>query len=406
MISTSEGSAASRLGGEPARFNTMERVQLEAKRRARELAAPSRRDERWRFADIKRANLPALDVGQPVAVDLQGLRGGVSCLSLTQAMERDAARVNRLLDNLRGPLGSDYFMAHALGSQQLSVQCLWVEAGVSLEEPVVLNRMFEAGEGTGSALTLVMVEPGASVSLLERLQGAVNSRGNLLLATGLDVGRGGRVAYVCSQELPRAMNLVQCAHLELNPEGYGELAWFNAGASWVRQEASAVLGAERATARLLGLNLVQGEDQLDQHTRQRHSQPHGTSDLLFKNAIFDQGKATFGGLIQVEEGAHYTDAYQSCRNLLLSDEAEANAMPGLEIHADQVRCSHGATTGRMDPEELFYLKARGIPEEAARQLITLGFACEVVDRVSHPQIREVLRERVEGVLRRRTFVGG
>lgn len=406
MISTSELSAASLFGGEPARFNIMEGIQLEAKRRVRELAAPSRRDERWRFADIKRANLEGLDVARPLATEVRGMQAGIVCLSLAEALERNPELVNRMLGNLRGPLGSDYYMAHAFSSEQLSTTCLWVEPGVRIEDPVVVDRSFRDEGGTGSALTLLIVEQGASVAVLERLRGAEKCQGNVLVASGVDVGAGGRVSYVVSQELPTAMNLVQCAHLDLARDSDGELALVNSGASWVRQEATAAPGDGGASGRLLGLNVVRGKDQIDQHTRQRHARPHGNSDLLFKNAIYDQGRVTFGGMIQVEEGAHFTDAYQSCRSLLLSEDAEVNAMPGLEINADQVRCSHGAVTGRVDPEELFYLKARGIPEEAARQLITLGFACEVVDRVSHPKIREVLRERVEGALRRRASVSG
>jgi Fe-S cluster assembly protein SufD len=119
-----------------------------------------------------------------------------------------------------------------------------------------------------------------------------------------------------------------------------------------------------------------------------------TSDLLFKNALDDGARSVFSGLIRVGREAHRTDAYQKVRNLVLSDEAEANSMPGLEILADEVRCSHGATTGQLDPEELFYLKARGIPDAAARRLITGGFLNEAVDRFSDAVVRDAFSTKV------------
>jgi Fe-S cluster assembly protein SufD len=115
---------------------------------------------------------------------------------------------------------------------------------------------------------------------------------------------------------------------------------------------------------------------------------------LFKNALDDGARSVFSGLIRVGREAHRTDAYQKVRNLVLSDEAEANSMPGLEILADEVRCSHGATTGQLDPEELFYLKARGIPDAAARRLITGGFLNEAVDRFSDAVVRDAFSTKV------------
>ena len=136
---------------------------------------------------------------------------------------------------------------------------------------------------------------------------------------------------------------------------------------------------------------------MDQRTLQLHEQPHTTSDLLYKNALYDQARTIFAGLIMVGDDAHFTDAYQTCRNLLLSDECEANAMPGLEINADQVKCSHGSTSGPITDEELFYLKARGINDKMARQLVTFGFVNEAISRLQHPALEEV----IEGKIHRR-----
>jgi len=128
---------------------------------------------------------------------------------------------------------------------------------------------------------------------------------------------------------------------------------------------------------------------------QDHASPHATSDLLYKNSLTDRSRNTFGGLIRVEPHAHFTDAYQTVRNLLLSDDAEANSMPGLEIMADNVKCSHGATSGQIDEDQLFYLLARGLPKSVAHRLLVIGFLEEVIERLDHPTIAPKLHKLIE-----------
>src|SRR3974390_2535311 len=147
-----------------------------------------------------------------------------------------------------------------------------------------------------------------------------------------------------------------------------------------------------ARSDMLAISVARREQEFDQRTLQDHLKPDTTSDLLYKNALHDQSRTIFSGLIKVEPGAHRTDAYQKVRNLLLSDEAEANSMPGLEILADDVRCTHGATSGQIDKEELFYLQSRGITPLVARQLIVFGFLNEVIDRLENAATKEKLRE--------------
>ena len=130
-------------------------------------------------------------------------------------------------------------------------------------------------------------------------------------------------------------------------------------------------------------------------TLQNHIAPRTYSNLLYKNALYDQSKTVFAGLIQVEQGAHYTDAYQKCRNLLNSDEAEAASMPGLEINADQVKCSHGATCAPISADELFYLKARGISDYESRKLIATGFIEDVIAKLENEALVRHLDDLIE-----------
>ncbi|HEY1084595.1 MAG TPA: SufD family Fe-S cluster assembly protein, partial [Prosthecobacter sp.] len=131
-----------------------------------------------------------------------------------------------------------------------------------------------------------------------------------------------------------------------------------------------------------------------------HKAPHATSDLLYKNALYGKSRSIFSGLITVDEGAHYTDAYQTCRNLVNSSEAEATSMPGLEINADQVKCSHGSTSSPISDEELFYLKARGISDGEARKLIIEGFLADVLARFGSSELLETLVARIDEKLER------
>jgi Fe-S cluster assembly protein SufD len=160
------------------------------------------------------------------------------------------------------------------------------------------------------------------------------------------------------------------------------------------------LVGQGARSDMLSVSLPIGEQIVDQRTLQRHKAPHATSDLLYKNALYGQSRSIFSGLIIVDEGAHYTDAYQTCRNLLNSNEAEATSLPGLEINADQVKCSHGATSGPISDEELFYLKARGISDSESRKLIIEGFLAGVVERFGNSELLDTLVARIDEKLER------
>ena len=146
---------------------------------------------------------------------------------------------------------------------------------------------------------------------------------------------------------------------------------------------------------MLALTVAQGAQEFDQRTLQSHQAPHTSSNLLYKNALLDQARTIFSGLIIVDPDAQKTDAYQSNRNLLLSDDAEANSLPGLEIQANDVRCTHGATSGHVDEEQMFYLESRGIPPVVARELLVFGFFEEVLNKLENEELHAVLRELIQ-----------
>ena len=145
---------------------------------------------------------------------------------------------------------------------------------------------------------------------------------------------------------------------------------------------------------MLAATVSDGTQEFDQRTLQDHVAPHTTSDLLYKNSLSDAAKTIFAGLIRVQPAAQHTDAYQKVRNLMLSDEAEANSMPGLEILADEVRCTHGATSGHVDAAEMFYLLSRGIRPGTHRAWLSQRSAPAVAGHPGHLQARRVARGQV------------
>jgi Fe-S cluster assembly protein SufD len=172
------------------------------------------------------------------------------------------------------------------------------------------------------------------------------------------------------------------------------------GGHFSRSESVSQLKGAGARSDMLAATVADGDQEFDQRTLQDHRSPETCSDLLYKNALYDEAKTIVSGLIRVEPHAHRTDAFQKVRNLILSPDAEANSLPGLEILADDVRCSHGATTGEIDADELFYMQARGIPKSDAYRLITFGFLNEVLERfpddATRDSLQETLRRRLEG----------
>ena len=169
----------------------------------------------------------------------------------------------------------------------------------------------------------------------------------------------------------------------------------NIGGSHYRSENQSLIRGEGSDVQMFSLSVTDREQEVDQRTLQSHLAPHATSNLLYKNALIDHSRTIFSGLIKVAEDAQKTDAYQSNRNLLISPTAEANSLPGLEIQANDVRCTHGSTTGQLDESELFYMLARGIRPALARELLVFGFFEEVIAQIENEELAANIRELIQ-----------
>ncbi|MDQ4124824.1 MAG: SufD family Fe-S cluster assembly protein, partial [Actinomycetota bacterium] len=177
----------------------------------------------------------------------------------------------------------------------------------------------------------------------------------------------------------------------------------NLGSKFARTQVESVLKGEGSFSEMLGLYFADSEQHFAQRTLQQHVAAHATSDLLYKGALKERSRSEYSGLIKVAKGAQGTDAYQANRNFVLSEDALAHSIPQLEIEANEVRCTHGATVSPVEEEHLFYLMSRGIDRVTAQKLVVFGFFGEVLDRIRVPQVREDLSHaiaaKVEGTQR-------
>jgi Fe-S cluster assembly protein SufD len=243
---------------------------------------------------------------------------------------------------------------------------------------------------------LVVAEEGSRFSLIEEYASAspdLAAYSNA--AVELFVEQGAKLEYVSLQNLSRGTWHFATHHARVERDA--ELDWV-AGGFGSRKGKTRIqndLAGQGATSRVTGAYFADGEQHLDYDTFQEHIAPHTTSDFAFKGALRDQATTVWRGMIRVEQEAQKTNAYQENRNLLLSKNAHADSIPGLEILANDVRCTHGATLGQVDREQLFYLMSRGLSRSEAERLIVRGFFQDVLDRIELEPVREALADALE-----------
>jgi Fe-S cluster assembly protein SufD len=325
-------------------------------------------------------------------------RAGVIFTTLSEALEKHSGRLREHFMTQSARLGSAKFAALHKSVVQAGT-FLWVPRGVEIHEPF---EVFHLVQGDWTAVfphTLIIAEDNSQVTLLEHFVSAnPDDRGLACGVNDLVLKPGSKLNYVSIQEWSAKFVSVQVNSTVVAKDSSALNLALNFGGRYSRLESISRMVDSGARSDMLAISVARDEQEFDQRTLQDHQKPDTTSDLLYKNALHDKSRTIFSGLIKVEPGAHRTDAYQKVRNLLLSDDAEANSMPGLEILADDVRCTHGATSGQVEPEELFYLKSRGIDDLASKRLIARGFLNEVVDRLPRAELCEYLHQQIEARL--------
>jgi Fe-S cluster assembly protein SufD len=387
---------------------------------------PVRTNELWRFSSVKNLSLDGYAVAPEFSGDASTLTGarefpnpagrivfgndsvltlklldpalkraGVIFTSLSHALEKHSDLLREHFMAQPARLGSAKFAALHKAVVQAGT-FLWVPKNVEIQAPFEVFHLVQGDLATVFPHTLIIADDNSRVTFLEHFVSAnPEHRGFACGVNDLVLKPGSKLTYVSIQEWSRNFVSVQVNSTIATKDSSAMNLALNFGGKYSRLESVSRMIDRGARSDMLAISVARGDQEFDQRTLQDHLKPDTTSDLLYKNALYDQSRTIFSGLIKVEPGAHRTDAYQKVRNLLLSDDAEANSMPGLEILADEVRCTHGATSGQVEPEELFYLKSRGIDDLSAKRLIAHGFLNEVVDRLPEGQLPEYLHQQIE-----------
>jgi Fe-S cluster assembly protein SufD len=379
--------------------------------------SPTRKNEAWRFANIAALNLasfvpaPAVSNEGRLIVASAGLARfsakmifannaliheeasklpeGVIFLPLEVAARDHEALFKKYFMAQPVELGSHKFAALHRGSVT-SGAFLYVPANTEVALPI---EIFHWVEGQGASVfphTLIVCGENSKVTVVDRFQSADGLAAFACGVNDLHLARGARLTYVAVQEWSRESLAFHLNSTIVDAGAISTSLTANFGGGFVRGESLSRLVGEGSRSEMYSINPVEGTREVDQRTLQDHVAPNATSDLLYLNALDDKARTIFAGLIKVQPGANGTDAYQKVRNLILSDEADPNSMPGLEILSDDVRCSHGATNGPVSEDELFYMQARGIRREAASRLIVNGFFNSLLEKIQDPELREHL----------------
>ena len=372
-----------------------------------ELPIPATTEEHWRFTDLKgfdpdafTANGQVLVPGTETMLELDA--AGLATVTESGVhIERAPEGVTfELLDEnhprLHELVGHDEkFAAHnaALWKQGLLVH---VPRGVVLEQPLYVRLANSVDGGSLFFRLLVIAEPESRFTLIEEY---TSSTAELAAYTNivseLFVEQGARLEYVSLQNLSRETWHFGNHHARVGRDA--ELDWVaggfgsKKGKTWIQND----LAGRGATSRVTGAYFTDRDQHIDYDTFQLHQAPDTTSDFAFKGALRDTSTAVWRGMIRVEPDAQKTNAYQENRNLMLSPTTHAVPIPGLEILANDVRCTHGATVSRVDREQLFYAMARGLTHAEAERLILRGFFQDVLDRIDLEPVREALSEALE-----------
>jgi Fe-S cluster assembly protein SufD len=415
--------ALSERQGEPA---WMRQFRLDAWKIYESLPMPTRQDEEWRRTDLRALKLDDIT---PFAEDAHGAKSllpasehGESFAGVLGLREGERVELS-LRDDLRGQgviftdlrsavrdhsdLVQKHFMTRCVPPSDSKFAALhaafwqngvflYVPKGVVVAEPfrVIVSAALHGAAGLSH--TLVVLDEGAQATLVEdAVSDATPEQGFSSRVVELILNRASVLHYVGTQRLGRAVYDFHTERVLLGRDTNATVQTIELGSRLSKGRVEAKLLGDGASVKLLGLYIADGKQHLDRYTLQDHRAASGTSDLLFKGVVTDQARSVFSGLIRVTPEGVKTAAYQQNRNLLLSRAARADSIPNLEIGANDILgCTHGATVGKVDEEQLFYLMCRGLSRVEATRLIVEGFVDPLVAEVPVAGLRDALRREI------------
>ncbi len=381
-------------------------MRAELLERYRALPLPTKADEHWRFTDLSGFDPDGFSANGATEIAAPETLLDVEAAGIAVVGEA-GIRIERAPDGIRfEPLVEHELLGTLVGSDEKFAAhnaALWehgllvhVPKGVVLDQPLYIRIANSVGDGSLFWRLLVVADPESRFTVIEEYVSAtpeLHAYSNA--AVEIFVGNAAKVEYVSVQSLSQATWHFASHHARVDRDA--ELDWVTGGFGSAKGKVRIQndLAGPGATSRVTGAYFADGSQHLDYDTFQEHIAPSTTSDFAFKGALRDDARAVWRGMIRVEKDAQKTNAYQENRNLLLSKTAHADSIPGLEILANDVRCTHGATLGQVDREQLFYLMARGLTLGEAERLIVRGFFQDVLDRVELEPVREALGNALE-----------
>ncbi len=387
---------------------------------------PTLHDEAWRRTDL--SGLPTSTARQaadrPTAVEaslLQPLAGdskpalmvlipgsssrvegaeritqqGVVFADWRSAVSNHASLLEEHLGRLVPPADGKFAaLTAALGQDGVLV---YVPPGVKVADPLHSVLWAPARAGLRLSRVLVVLDRDAELTFVHESASPTEAEGNAIHAGTVElvVGDGAKLTFVELQNWGE--HVWNLTHERARVGRDGRLDWsFGAvGSRLTKNFTSLDLQGQGAEGRMSGFYFADGVQHLDHDTQQNHLAPNTTSDLLFKGALVGRSRSVWQGMIYVAPGAQKTDGYQANRNLLLSPQARADSIPGLEILADDVRCTHGATVGQLEAEPVFYLMTRGLPRAEAERMVVDGFFAPVLERIPFERVRDRFRAMID-----------
>jgi len=398
----------------------------EAWRAWEELPLPTTELEEWRYTEVSRLSWDQVTLAEPAAnttsadAAFELLRGREASAKVIQAgasivsIELDEALAKKgvlLLDMAKAAdeygeliekyLGTAVPAKHGKfsalnGALWTAGIFLYVPRGVRFDAPIRVARYIDRPGHAYMPRTLIVAEDASSFGFVEEMA-SPDMEGTTFVNGVVEViaAASANVQYVAMQQWGRGVKHLSTQRTIAARDANLDSLIVNLGADVARVDLAASLEGPGSRSDMLGLYFGKSDQHFDHNTRQDHRSPHAQSDLLYKGALDDAAHAVFRGIIKVFPKAQRTDAYQTNRNLLLSRESNSTSLPNLEIEADDVRCSHAATVGQLDEEELFYIMSRGIPRNIAERLVVFGFFGEVLGRLPMPAVVEELRTAIE-----------
>ena len=321
------------------------------------------------------------------------LPDGVIVTSLEDAAREHPELVERHLGTVVS--GEDVFLARNEAGFRGGA-FVYVPRGVAVEGPIMLTAVQAGSASELDRRTLIVIEEGAQAEVWEQyLSQSEDVDGVFNTVVELVVGDNGRLRFVCGQSLSERSWIFGAQRAEVGRDAALDWVALGFGSARGRVRMETRLGGPGADARVTGAYASHARQHIDFDTTQEHAAPNTTSDLAFRGVLQGRSSAVWKGNIIVDPGAQKTDAFQESRNLLLSKRAHADAIPGLEIQANDVRCTHAAAIAQIDPEQLFYLRSRGLPEDVAKRLVIEGFLAALVERFEAGPVRDVLGTALE-----------